>query len=370
MPIDHADPFMSASQAQAARGDDPAVPRNHRYWLPDLNIGPANLIVTDDKPRKGGWQRVTTMVKAIGDAYMLDQWHQRLLIQGLVQRPDLYDLACATLATTDPDDPKALREDLQVIAHRVLAAVGADEGANLGTAFHGFTEAQDLGLMHYARRRWHGKLRSYSEGLKAQRLEVIPEYIERRIVVLKYGIAGTLDRILLDQVDGVLRIGDLKSVKQFWTWLEIGAQLAAYSLADAMWDRKRHEYIDMPPVAQDFGIVAWMPVEHPDSAGGDGVDFFDVDLERGREALEVAARAVKLRSEASSAKQTWGVLRPAPAMKPVEAYARRLAEVETPGEGSAVWAEVVKVGLADVPELVTLAEEVAQKLVAITTEAV
>lgn len=370
MPIDHMDaldPFTSASQVKRSTDDDPERITGGRYRLPDLTVGPNGELVTGDGPRKGGWQRVTTMVKAIGDARALDLWHQRLLIMAMVKRPDLYDLACATVATT-PEE--GMREALESLAGKLLAAVGADEGGNLGTAFHGFTEAQDLGMMHYARRKWHGKLRNYSEGLATQGLKVLPEYVERRVVVLKYGLAGQLDRGLENMVSGELLIGDLKSQKAFWTWLEISAQLAAYAMADAMWDRARRCYVDMPPVSQAEAVVAWMPVAHPDSLDGlggpgaeDTVDFFRVDLEKGRTALELCHQVDRMRSEAKSVYQTWGTLRPAPGLALVEAYARRLESVSSAAEGSAVWSEVVKAGLADTPELLELARETAQRFV-------
>jgi hypothetical protein len=287
-----------------------------------------------------------------------------LLILAMVKRPDLYDLACVTVATTDPGDDRAMREGLESLAGKLLAAVGADEGANLGTAFHGFTEAEDLGLMHYARKVWHGKIRNYSEGLTAQGLKVKREWVERKVVVLRYGLAGTLDRILWDGADGSYRIADLKSQKRFWTWLEISAQLAAYAMADAMWNREKCCYVEMPPVAQDLAVVAWMPVNgmhYADAATStgdpDGVDFFNVDLERGREALELCARVDRMRSEAKSKAQTWGVLRPAPVLTVVEAYARRIGAVSSLAEGSALWAEVVKAGVHETPELIELARE-------------
>lgn len=368
MPIDHrsgadGDPFVTSADLRGG-ADDPERITGGRYRLPGLTRWSTGELVTHDEPRSGGWQRVTTLVKAIGEARALDLWHQRLLVLAMVQRPDLYDLACATVATTDRTDDKAMRAVLEDLAGRLLVAVGADEGANLGTAFHGFTEADDLGLAHFARKVWHGKIRNYREGLSAQALDVEPDFIERRVVNLEYGVAGTLDRILWDRAGEVWRIGDLKSQKRFWTWLEISAQLAAYALADAMWDRAKGCYVDMPPVAQDFGIVAWMPVNglhYPDAAtssgDADGVDFFNVDLSKGREALKLCYQVDRMRSEAKSKGQTWGLLRPAPVLTVVEAYARRIGGVSSLAEGSALWGEIVKAGVHEVPELIELARD-------------
>lgn len=356
MSIEHMDPFATTSSLSEPE-DDPERITGGRYRLPDLTFSQGEPI-TGTGPRKYGWMRVTTLVKAIAEARALDLWHQRELLKGLAAREDLYDLVCATVSTVkDPGDLRAALEDL---ATKILLAAGTDSGANRGTAFHGFAEAQDQGLMHFARRKWHGRLTNYSSGLAAHRLQVIPEYIERRVVILEYGAAGTLDRVLLDQTSGLLVIGDLKTQKSFWTWLEIAAQLAAYARADAMWDRSAKRYVDMPEVSQEEAVVAWAPADHPEIP--DSVDFFTVDLEKGRRALRVCQEAIQLRSEARSSKQTWGVLRPMPELSTVESYAARLETVETPAEGSALWAEITARGLHATPELRELADTVAVRL--------
>lgn len=363
--MDHLDPFETHTSLPD-HDTDPERITAGRYRLPDLTLTPTGQLITGTESRKGGWQRVTTMVKAIADARALDLWHQRQLLVGLALRPDLYDLVCATLSGRDLQNPDStLRGDLEDLASRVLLAAHSDVGANLGTAFHGFSEAQDLGMMHYARKRWHGKLANYASGMEAHQLRVVPELVERRVVILRYGLAGTLDRILEDLVDRCFRIGDLKSQKRFWTWLEISAQLAAYQMADAMWDRPSLSYVGMPKVADDVAVVAWIPEVHPDSledpSRKDAVDFFNVDLEKGREVLEISHKADRLRAEVRSKNQTVGLLRPLPAMSVVESYARRLDSVASAREGSALWAEITTQGLSTVPELVSLAQDVATR---------
>ena len=353
--LDHFDPFLSAEPAS----DDPERITGGRYRLPDLTIGQEGELLTGVESRTGGWQRVTTLVKAISDAMALDLWHQRQMIIGFVLRQDLFDLACAMMSNGEPN-----RQQLDSLAAKVLSAAKSDEGANWGTAMHGLSEAGDRGFPTYARKIWHGKLTNYRMGLKAHRLSIDPRYIERRIVVLRYGIAGTTDRFLWDEEAGVYRVGDLKTQKAFWGWLEIAAQEAAYQMADAVWCRERRCYEDPPPLADDYGVVMWMPLKHLEH--DDQVDMFNVDLERGRVALELAHKVVQLRSETGSKFQTWGTLRPLPDLTDVQTYALRLDSVATAAEGSALWAEIAGRGLADVPELKDLATEVAQR-VAITT---
>jgi hypothetical protein len=371
-PVSHMNPMASDDPFATSASWEEEAPliTGGRYRLPEL-IKNVDGSVETGGPKKGGRQRVTTMVKAIGDARALDLWHQRQLLYGLVMRPDLYDLTCATVATLKDGDPGELKAALEDLSSRILVAAGADAGATLGTAFHGFTEAQDLGLMHYARQVWHGKLSNYAAGLKAQALRVVPEYVERIVVIERYDLCGTLDRFLQDEAHGVLRVGDLKSQKKFWTWLEISAQLAAYAMADAMWDKAKRCFVQVPPLAQDVAVVAWMPVVHPDGLDGfgdpgaeDGVDFFNVDLEKGRAALELCHQVDRMRSDAKSKGQTWGLLRPAPHLAVVEAFAARLDSVGTPAEGSAVWSEIVKAGLGEDPVLTEMARESAIRFAA------
>jgi hypothetical protein len=343
------DPFAMASDIGKVR--DVNAITGGRYRLPELVIGDGGTLLSGTEPRKGGWTRVTTMAGAIGAQEALRRWETRLVAIGLIKRPDLYDLACGVYANT-PEEK--LREALQPVVERALLAANADAGGTQGTAFHYFTDAQDRGAIHYAHPSHHGKLSNYRDGMISQGLKVVPEWVERQVVILGYGLAGTVDRILRDIFNDVIVIGDLKSQKKFWTWMEIAAQLAAYAMADAMWDREKLCYVEMPKISQESAIVAWMPMVNP-GEDPDGVDFFTVDLERGRQALDVSAQVYAMRSEAKSVNQRWGMLRPAPSLTPVEAYARRLADVATRTEGSAVWAEVVKAGLADVPELLEVA---------------
>jgi hypothetical protein len=95
----------------------------------------------------------------------------------------------------------------------------------------------------------------------------------------------------------------------------------------------------------------------------DGVDFFNVDLEAGREHLHLCHQVDRVRSAARSKGQTIGLLRPLPALSLVESYGRRLDAVESAREGSALWGEIVTQGLGEVPELVEIAREVALRFV-------
>lgn len=347
--MDHFDPFARAT-------DVVTLISGGRYRLPDLKILPDGALITGDE-RPYGWQRVTTLIKAIADAYMLDLWHQRQIIIGLVADESLYDLACATDLTD--------RDKVNELASKALAQARSHTGSNTGTALHGFLEAEELGIRHYARTKWHGKISNYISTRDRHRLRVIPHLIERIIVNLTYGIAGTFDRVFLDEVTDEQLIGDNKSQKAFWSWNEISAQLAAYALADAMWDKDRLCYVSPPQVSQDVAVVMWVPsapaqADDPDW-DPDRVEVFNVDLEPGRQWLETAYQVNRMRSAGKSAHQTIASLRPLPPMTQVETYAARLTCVESPAEGSMLWAEIVAHGLDQSPELVAVATDVAAR---------
>lgn len=358
--IDLADPF--ADPAAADPGAE--LVSAGRYRLPDLTIGPDGELITGDK-RPGGWMRATNAAKAISDARALDLWHQRELLRGLAIRPELYDLLCGTVSSL-ADSPSELRVALEEVSGRILAAARADAGAAHGTALHMLTDAADRGMPVYGRPDMLERVSDIGALLDAHELEVIPEYIERQVVLLRHGIAGTLDRILLERLTGFLRLADLKTQKAFWGDLEVTVQLWIYANADAMWDRERLCYVDMPKIEQDHALVIWYPREGrstPEGVPLPGAALKRVPLEHGAEAMRVAMEAYALRSAAKSKRAPWADFRPFPesTMKRTEAYAARLQEAGSLADGSAVWAEVRAAGLHLVPELLQAAQDSAER---------
>lgn len=308
----------------------PEILRNGRYHLPPVG---------DPTGRPLSRQRVTNFVKAVSDSYALDQWKMRRVVVGLSRREDLYDLARGTAA-----DDKAT---LGSIVDQALEAAKVFEegGADTGTAFHAYTDQVDRGQPHTARAKWAPKLENYTRAMRAHGLEVVPAWMERRVVIERFNLGGTLDRILRSSGTGELFIGDLKSQKSFYTWWEIALQLALYSEADAMWNPDTLTYEDMPPVSRDLALVAWMPVVHP-GADRDAVTFYDVDLTEARPCLDLVSNVLAMRKGGTK----WGRPRALPVEQaaPIhdeEAYARYLHSAGTTADVEKIAHEATQRGV-------------------------
>lgn len=284
----------------------PEILKNGSYWLPPINDPTA-------KPRR--LTRATTLVKTVSDMFLIDRYHQREVIIGLTKREDLYDRACGT----DPDDKRAL-EALAVEAMEAAKAGRGYAGAEVGTAFHAGTERLDKGQPHGLRTKWDPKMKAYLAKMEQAGFTAINDYIERRVVVEKYAVAGTFDRILLH--NGRYVIADLKSQKTFYTWWEIASQLAIYAHGDAMWNEEQRRWEPMPKVDQDVAKVFWMPIQHPGD-DPDAVDIYDVDIAKGWRAVDMIDMVRKFRKQG----ETWGKLADLSTPK-VEAVTRPLSDDE------------------------------------------
>jgi hypothetical protein len=231
--------------------------RYGRYLLPHPGSG-----------REMAWTRATTFAKTISDTYTLNMWGRRMTAKGLTMREDLYALAAAT----DLDD----RQTLNDICERAAEAAGAKSAAALGTALHGFTEQRDRGEKVTVPAKWRPDVDAYVKALDEHGIEVEPEMIERIVIVRKYNVAGTFDRIFrvvkrcrvvlpgLDPFDlepGSLIMGDLKTGRTLeYGWGEIVVQLWLYANADLIWNKKTDRYEEMPDVDKRVAVVAHLPV--------------------------------------------------------------------------------------------------------------
>ena len=258
---------------------EPKRDRFGRYLLPDPGqTGPASDLA---------WTRCTTFAKAISDTYHLSRWQMRMVAKGLAMRPDLFALAAAA-AVSD----KAV---LNQVADDAMETAGSADGRNKGTALHRFTERVDLGEPVTVPAPWDADVAAYRATMSAAGITVPREYIERITVVKALKVAGTFDRIL-QLPDGRLVIGDLKTQKDFYSWLEIAVQLAVYSRADALWNAHTNRYDPMPPVDQDVAIVMHLPV-------GQGVcTLHEVDINAGWEIAQVCQQVRELRARKNLAR--------------------------------------------------------------------
>lgn len=266
--------------------------RGGRYYLPHPASG-----------RVMGWTRASTFAKTIADNYILNLWGRRMSIKGVSLRPDLLALAAAT--------PLEDRDTLNDIAERAAEFAGAKVGAALGTALHGFTEQHDRGETITAPDRYRPDLAAYVRALDEHGIKVVPEYIERVIIVPRFGVAGRLDRVFrviddyrveLPGVEpftlaaGTLILGDLKTGRDLsYGWGEIAIQLAMYANAEALWNEQTEEYEPPPELDKRVAVVVHLPVTKAQCT------VFDLNIRMGWEAATLCERVRVWRRESGLA---------------------------------------------------------------------
>jgi len=272
--------------------DDGGVKRDRwgRYLLKGFT--PADLEYLKDHGRVAaggkltGHTRATTFAKSISDTFTLSQWGLRMAVKGLAMRPDLYAMAAAL--------PLEDRDGLNKVAEQAKDAAGAKSAAALGTALHAFTEAMDKGEKPNVPAPWVPDVAAYARLIQDAGLRFAPEHIERIVMVSKFGVAGTFDRIAqltrdLDLGDGItLKTGtwvvvDLKTGRDLtYGWNEIAIQLALYAHADAMVDdADEGTYTALPELDKNVALVIHLPV------GQAKATLHAVDIELGMRAAEL-----------------------------------------------------------------------------------
>jgi hypothetical protein len=214
------------------------VPRNQwgQYLLPDP--------VTGDTE---GWVRATTFAATLAEQYGLSIWHQRQVVWGLSRRPDLLTLASTI---SGPEDKKALGE----IVKEAHIAAGTDAKANRGTAIHKAIQASESGAHELVPEELRPHVTKYFEVMKREGIKIIPEYVERTVIVRQYHVAGTFDNLVLCP-DGKIRVSDKKTGRMDYSDVEFAVQMAIYANADAMFNYDTGQYEPMPEIAKDYAIL-------------------------------------------------------------------------------------------------------------------
>lgn len=289
------DPFAQPSHSpdpesgDAAYSFDGKPDQYKRYRLPDPGTGQAK-----------GYTRATTFAKSIADTYALNRYGERMAIKGISMRPDLLAAVAAT--------PLEEKEKLNKLAERAKEAAGAKAGANLGTALHTFTEQYDRGEPVTAPAPWDRDVAAYAAGMTNAGITIEPGMIEQTVLCLKYGIAGTFDRLGFQELTvrhgagfelggKARRVIDLKTGRDLqYGWLEIAVQLAIYANADYIFNKTTKEYEPMPPCDRETAIVAHLPV------GTGKLTIYEVDIAMGWQLAELCFRVRNARKVSGLAK--------------------------------------------------------------------
>lgn len=229
------------------------------------------------------YRRVTTFVSVMEDTAGLHRWQQRQLAHNLARRPDLVLAA----ATTNPADT----DNLDGIVDKAVEPASA--AATIGTALHTLTERLDRGERVYIPESHRADVAAYqaaTSGIEWTAIECFR-------VLDMWRVAGTADRI--GRYRGRLVIADIKTgsiefPNKFAMQLSVYARSLPYDVgtdrrgpADTGLDLRR-------------GLIVHLP------AGQGTCDLYEIDLEKGWEACQLAYRVWQWRS-------TRGLLAPATA---------------------------------------------------------
>jgi hypothetical protein len=228
------------------------VPRDQwgRYELPDPTTG----------EKMKGWTRATTFAATMAEQYGLSIWKQRQVVWGLSRRPDLLTMA---QTISGPEDKKALG----AIVDESHIAAGTQAKANKGSAVHSACHAAERGAFEQVPEELRPHVAGYFAALKEHRLQVIPEYVERTVIVKSYHVAGTFDN-LVRCPDGKIRVLDKKTGRLDYSDVEFAIQMALYANANAIFNYDTGRYEPMPEVAKDYAILMHIDPEtgkaHPE----------------------------------------------------------------------------------------------------------
>jgi hypothetical protein len=242
--------------------------------------------------------RATSFAGLVSETFALNQWQQRMVIKGMAMRPDLAALAHGLEVKSDS-------RALNSIAQQAKEAAGNRVAANIGTAYHAFTERLDAGLITVDEvpPQYRDRVAQYADTMRRARLTTRPEWIERSTAVRAdqvespLPVAGTMDRIL-QLPGGDLVIGDLKTGSDLsYGWDEISTQLAVYAHGvntHGLFDWNTNEWQTRDAsgarlhVRTDIAIVMHLPADK------DGCTLYQVDLVKGWERAQVCGRVMTL----------------------------------------------------------------------------
>ncbi len=221
------------------------------------------------------YTRCTTYVDALEDKFNLQKWQQRMVILGLVDRPDLL------LSAAAHRDEKA---ELNRIADSAIEAAKASAAATVGTAIHALCErldaGQDIGQVPGEYQRDLDAYVRATAPLTVLHSEVFTVQDDLRI-------GGTPDRIV--EFEGERYIADIKTGSIEFGVGKIAMQLAVYAHS-RFYNPSTGERTPLPGVNGQRGIVIHLP------AGTGTCELVWVDIAAGWEAVQLATQVREWRA--------------------------------------------------------------------------
>lgn len=234
--------------------DTSAMFQQHSADVPRDQYG--RYLLPGEDGEQVGWTRATTFASTLAEAHGLRIYEQRQVAFGMGRRPDLVTLA-STIA--GPEDKKALG----AIVDSAHEAAGTQAKANRGTAVHtAIQRVEQASDFNAAIAATPDELRAdvlgYFSALTNAHggpLQIIPDLVERVVIVPQYRVAGTPDNYVLCP-DGKIRVLDKKTGNLDYASIEFAVQLALYANAKALRNYGTNSYEPLPEIATDYAIIA------------------------------------------------------------------------------------------------------------------
>lgn len=238
-----------------------------RYVIPDPSTGKRRV-----------WTRATTWARTVADTMALTRWQLRMTAIGLSRRSDLL---AQVASVVDPDN-KGQKQKLDRWVEEAMEHAGSAVGSNLGTALHSFVEHVDMGREVHIPEPWATDVAAYQEVMEQHQITVSRNYVERICLQQYFGIAGTMDRLVMRPGKPLPQVFDVKTQKTMqYGWTEIAIQLAIYAHADYVYDVDTDESYPMIPVDKKRAIVCHLP------AGEGQCQLYEVDIDEGWRAVSL-----------------------------------------------------------------------------------
>lgn len=268
------------------------------------------------EPKARGRTRVTTFIKTLDQGDGLIAWKATACMIGALRNPGLHAKWAALFA--ESTDPWYASEDLKKRCKKLVDECadhgGAQSRADLGTALHSMVDLVARGEQPELVSPYREDVEAWVRALDGAQLTALPDWTEVTVYIEPYDLVGTFDGLYWqlgpqDEASRRMILGDLKTeTSTDYKALAHAAQLAAYSLAThrIIWPANPDDEAILEPLP-DFDRQTGLIIHLP--AGEARCTLHAVDLEQGRQALEIAANIRRLDAQRKR-KDTGGLMRP------------------------------------------------------------
>lgn len=285
-------------------GIPPHVPGPRTYPLPRIptrfepefgRYGHYRLPSVTHAGEESEFPRVTTVGKVLDDTSGLEKWSARKALVGIKKYPEILNAFDA-----DNEDDRDMRAMIERVFNVAKDAAGAGDAAVFGTAVHAWAEAVDLGVctIDQVPNELRAHVAAYVKACRNCGLTPVPEFVERIVYNPVTGSAGRIDRIMR-LPDGSLVVVDVKTASSLnYGMLPISVQLSQYAFGECLLSEDGSTWEEMPEgLHQDYALVAHVPSTPSARTGGVHCDIVVVDLDAGRENMELAVKVKEARSK-------------------------------------------------------------------------